>query len=248
MSPTISDADAIRQAIAETLPLSSPYRILHYTPTKAAHDPILHACFSLIEDTSSAAYAASSKGWRPKAKQLEMREKGMQYLLVLPNPAPVVPEAPQPPPSPIPAAEPPEIAKQLLGFLSFMLTIDDGIPMIYIYEIHLSGTIRGQGLGKSLMGCVDLIGKYRGMQKAMLTVFVSNMAAIGFYEGLRYEKWDEEYCPPRKRLRSTRKSADPADETRKPSYIIMAKDLLDVKDIPIAQSDSPESDGWETDD
>jgi len=255
MSATISDADAIRQAIAGTLPSTSPYHILHYTPTKVLHDPILHACFSLIEETSSAAYAASSKGWRPKAKQLEMRENGMQYLLVIKTPTPAVPQEPQPPPSPIPAAEPPEITKQLLGFLSFMLTIDDGIPVIYIYEIHLSGSVRGQGMGKTLMGCVDAIGRHKGMRKAMLTVFVSNVAAIGFYEGIGYEQWDEEYIPPAKRLRSTRKSADSAEEMRKPSYIIMAKDLLDVKStmshgqaILKSQSDSPDSDGSETDD
>jgi len=250
MSTITSDADAVRRAIKETLPNPSSHQILPYTPTKATHDPILLACFSLIEETSSAAYAASSKGWRPKAKQREMREEGMHYLLLLPKTTPAQTE----PQSQSLAVEPVELAKQLLGFISFMLTIDDGVPVIYIYEIHLCDSVRGQGMGKTLMDCVDAIGKDRGMRKAMLTVFVSNVAAIGFYEGLGYEKWDEEYIPPRKRLRSTRKSADSAEETRKPSYIIMAKDL-DVnfnmspsQDKRKTQSDTPDSDGWETDD
>jgi len=251
MSTNTADADAIRTAIGESFPQSSPYRILHHTIIKA-DDPTLHACFCLIEETSSAAYKASSKGWRPKAKQLEMREKGMHYLLLLPN---YQPTATQPHAQSIPALEPVEVAKQLLGFLSFMLTIDDGVPVIYIYEIHLCTAVRGQGLGKTLLGCVDAIGRRTGMQMAMLTVFVSNKAAIGFYEGLGYEKWDEEYIPTTRRLRSTRKLADPAAEMRKPSYIIMAKDLLEVEstvshceDIRKISSDRPDSDGWETDD
>jgi ribosomal protein S18 acetylase RimI-like enzyme len=246
MSATIADAVAIREAITETLLHPSSHHILHYTPTHAADDPILHACFSLIEETSSSAYAASSKGWRPKAKRLEMREKGMQYLLILPNPT--LGPAPQSPP----AVEPQELAKNLFGFLSFMLTIDDGVPVTYIYEIHLCSAVRGQGLGKTLMECVDAIGRRTGMQKAMLTVFVSNVAAIGFYDGLGYEKWDEEYIPPRKRLRSARKVGEEGEDIREPSYIIMAKDLLDVQsngqDKLKAQSVTPDSDGWETDD
>jgi len=251
MSTTTADADAIRAALEEFLPQSSPYRILHHTINKA-DDPILHTCFSLIEETSSAAYKASSKGWHPKAKQREMHEEGMHYLLLLPKPASATTKLPVSPP---PALEPQEMAKQLLGFLSFMLTIDDDVPVIYIYEIHLCATVRGQGLGRTLMECVDAIGRGTGMQKAMLTVFVSNEAAVGFYEGLGYEKWDEEYIAPVRRLRSTRKPADPAEETRNPSYIIMAKDLLDVKstvshgqDTRMTLSDTPESDGWETDD
>lgn len=109
-----------------------------------------------------------------------------------------------------------------------MQTTDDSIPVIYVYEVHLQPGVQGQGLGKALMACVDAIGRHESMKKAMLTVFVSNVKAIQFYERLGYWKWDEEYIPrAKKRLRSR-----VVEPERKPTYIIMAKELGDT--------------GWET--
>lgn len=147
-----------------------------------------------------------------------MREPAMQYLLV----------------SQTNAEKEPLTPPDLLGFLSYQLVDEDGVgPVIYIYEIHVGA--QNRGIGTALMNCVEVIGKHEGSVKAMLTVFVSNKDGIRFYERCGYDKWDEEYIAPRKRLRSGVKDA------RKPTYIIMAKDLVEQNE-KIAEDD----DGWET--
>jgi len=195
----------------------SNQQILMYHSASTLPTSLLTACFDLISLTSSAAYAASSRGWHPSAKLKEMREKAMQYLLVF-------------------QADVQEFiaAKDLIGFLSYQLIDEDGVgPVIYIYEIHVGA--QNRGIGTALMRCVDVIGKHERTVKAMLTVFVSNKDAIRFYERCGYEKWDEEYIPPRKRLRSGVKAAC------KPSYIIMAKELVQHNQV------EGEDEEWETD-
>lgn len=205
----------------DTLPKELPFTLRHYTSGSLPAD-LFEACFNLIELTSGDAYRASLKGWSSKAKKAEMKDKEMHYVVLLSkqNPSTDSTESDH-----IPAESKEQSAIE--GFVSYMLTTDDGVPVIYIYEIHLAASARGRGIGKALMDCIDKIGKHEGMEKAMLTVFVSNVDAIRFYTKLGYEKWDEEYIPPRKRLRSHE------TEERKPSYIIMAKTLT-------------ENDGWET--
>lgn len=215
----MADTDPVTALHLQSL-FSNPHALtlFHYT-SRTLPAPLLTACFNLISHTSSAAYAASSRGWHPAAKLKEMREAAMQYLLVSKMASAMT-------------------AEDLEGFLSYQLVDEDGVgPVIYIYEIHVASP--GKGVGTSLMQCVDAIGRREGKRKAMLTVFVSNQAAIRFYERCGYEKWDEEYIPPRKRLRSGDK------EERKPTYIIMAKNLIEADH---AQKEDEEEAGWETDD
>jgi len=151
------------------------------------------ACFQLLKHTSFAAYKSSSRGWRPEAKKAEMRDEDMRYLLVrrFSNDGAVG------------------------AFLSFMLTIEDDFPVIYVYEIHLASGMRRCGLGKRLMHIVEDIGCRARVAKAMLTVFTSNSRAEGFYRNLGYT--DDEFSPrPRKLRRGV---------TKRPDYIIMSKSL-----------------------
>jgi len=204
-------------AFLELQPLFPAQQTLTYYSSSTLPTTLLTACFNLISLTSSAAYAASSRGWHPSAKLKEMREPAMQYLLV--SQADI---------------DQTLIPKDLLGFLSYQLVTEEGVgPVIYIYEIHVGA--QNKGIGTALMRCVDRIGKYEGSVKAMLTVFVRNKDAIRFYERCGFEKWDEEYITPRKRLRSGIK------EERKPTYMIMAKDLIEQN------TKTGEDDGWETD-
>jgi ribosomal protein S18 acetylase RimI-like enzyme len=198
-----------------SLPSSCPYDLIHFTSSSLSED-LLESCFNLIEQTSSSAYKASSKGWCPADKKTEMRDIDMHYLLLLQKSATEV-------------ATQPASAQDLQGFLSYMLTVDDSVPVIYVYEVHLKPTAQGHGFGKALMTCVEAIGRHESRKKAMLTVFVTNVKAIKFYECLGYEKWDEEYIPRMKKKLRTRV----VEPDRKPTYIIMAKNLSDG--------------GWETD-
>lgn len=98
------------------------------------------------------------------------------------------------------AADGPGSRSVILGFLSFMVTYEDGKEVVYCYEIHLSENARGKGLGKLLMGKMEDIGRRVGLEKAMLTVFKSNEMAREFYQRNGYVL--DEYSPKPRRLRN----------------------------------------------
>ncbi|EUC43422.1 hypothetical protein COCMIDRAFT_100858 [Bipolaris oryzae ATCC 44560] len=146
----------------------------------------LQACLELIEQTSGDDYRASRIGWNTRKKREEMMDKDMIYLLVRrANPDTVPPTTATSPNTPI------------LGFTSFMFTWDDpphqDRAVVYIYEIHLSPTLRKQGLGSRLMSFVEAVARACSIEKTMLTVFVANAGAKKMYEKLGYER-DE--CSP----------------------------------------------------
>lgn len=155
------------------------------------------ACLDLVEESSREAYAASSMGWSRVKKRQEMQLPDMKYLIVRGSPV----EEPS--------------KRAVSGFLSFMVTYEDGKEVVYCYEIHLSPTARGQGDGRLLMGRMEEIGRSVGLEKSMLTVFKSNERAIRFYERLGYGV--DEYSPqPRKLRNGTVKESD---------YLILSKGL-----------------------
>ena len=101
------------------------------------------------------------------------------------------------------------------AFLSFMLTYEDGHEVIYCYEVHLPPSLRGCGLGGHLMRMMEGIGMKVGVEKAMLTVFVANEAAIRFYSGLEYQ--EDEYSPKPRTLRN--------GVIKRADYVILSKSL-----------------------
>lgn len=117
-----------------------------------------------------------------------MKLPDMKYLIV------------RSPPSGTDAADEPDSPDTVLGFVSFMVTYEDGKEVIYCYEIHLSENARGKGLGKLLMGKMEEIGRRVGLEKAMLTVFKSNEMAREFYRRNGYVV--DEYSPKPRRLRN----------------------------------------------
>ena len=100
------------------------------------------------------------------------------------------------------------------AFLSFMLTYEDGYELIYCYEIHLSESSRGCGLGKHLMSVMERVGRKVGVSKSMLTVFLENESAVHFYERLGYEV--DEFSPEPRRVRG---------RVIRPDYVILSKSL-----------------------
>ena len=157
---------------------------------------VLGQCLRLIETTSRKDYETSSIGWHPKRKKREMREDDMRYLILFGtgtgDVAPVI------------------------GFLSFMLTHDStpSVPVLYIYEIHLKIEAQGSGLGTHLMDLAESIAEEVGVDKVMLTCFVSNERARGFY---RRRGYSTDACSPGDR--TTR------GKTIKADYVIMSKPM-----------------------
>lgn len=106
-------------------------------------------------------------------------------------------------------------SEDLIGFLSFMLTREDGYEVVYCYEIHLQSDFQGSGAGKTLMGIMEMVGKRAEVAKAMLTVFVENKGALKFYEKLGYVK--DEFSPAPRNLRN--------GVMKYPTYLILSKSL-----------------------
>ncbi|KAL8655457.1 MAG: hypothetical protein Q9210_000854 [Variospora velana] len=153
-------------------------------------------CFNLIASSSANAYAASSIGWFPTKKRKEMKLPDLHYLLVV-NPASR------------------RGVSSVEGFLSFMLTYEDGHEVVYCYELHLAPALQRQGVGKHLMFLMEHAGSSAGVEKSMLTVFVENEAALRFYEKLGYTK--DDYSPGPRTLRN--------GTVKTPTYTILSKSL-----------------------
>lgn len=160
----------------------------------------LEACLDLIELTSSEAYTASSEGWSRPKKRKEMKLPDMKYLIVRGETRPDPSTEPDQADEPKGTRDRDSGTANVLGFLSFMVTYEDGKEVIYCYEIHLAPTARGHGLGRMLMGRMEEIGRLVGVEKAMLTVFKSNENARRFYQKGGYVV--DEYSPQPRRLRN----------------------------------------------
>ncbi|KAK4507632.1 hypothetical protein PRZ48_001367 [Zasmidium cellare] len=158
-------------------------------------------CLNLIETTSRKDYEGSSWGWHPKRKRREMKEKEMRYV-VAQNEAY--------------ADEDGGMPDQFEGFLSFMFTHDStpSVPVLYIYEIHLTEQARGKGLGLHLLNLAESLARKVGVKKVMLTCFLSNTNALNFYKRHGFRK---DACSPGDRR--TRNKVVKVD------YMIMSKDV-----------------------
>jgi ribosomal protein S18 acetylase RimI-like enzyme len=160
-------------------PVSNAHYYISFESSRSMSNYDLQACFELVAATSQKDYEGSSKGWNPRSKLSEMGLPDLRYLLVRPSPV-----------------GKPE------GFISFMVTYEDGHEVSYVYEIHLASTLRGTGLGKRLMVLVEDITWNCRLEKVMLTVFVSNKAGMSFYENMGYV--EDEYSPQPRTLRNGR--------------------------------------------
>lgn len=165
------------------------------------------ACFALIEFTSSGAYKGSSVGWAEGKKRKEMKLPDMRYLIVRNMDTKWT--------------EDDSGKRNVLGFLSFMVTYEDGKEVAYCYEIHLQPTAQGLGLGRKLMLTMEDIGRRIGLEKAMLTVFKSNTRALDFYQR-RLGFGVDEYSPPPRKLRN--------GTVKEPDYLILSKRLDEHRD------------------
>ncbi|KAK4952909.1 N alpha-acetyl-transferase [Elasticomyces elasticus] len=210
------------------------FTITLYNPTRDLepldYDAMLEACFSLISLTSSPAYRASAQGWRPQKKKDEMREQDMRYLIVN------SPNTPRPEEtgdsfyetigcdSLTPTQRRKLIdrhwTKRVVGFLSFMLTHEGGLPVLYIYEIHLRPELHGLGIGTHLLMLAHSIAENVGLEKTMLTVFRSNTRGRALYEKCGFA---EDECSPKKiYLRG--------GKVKKADYVIMSKTVVFADD------------------
>ena len=157
----------------------------------------LDECSRLVTETSAQDYQQSETGWSINKKRKEMKLPELKYVLLFEHVF----------------ASDNSVTSRLIGFVSFMITYEDGREVIYIYEIHFVPDWQGKGLGQKLMTVVEDIGDSTGVEKAMLTVFKSNARAVAWYEKLGYV--EDEFSPSARELRN--------GTVKDPTYIILSK-------------------------
>ncbi|XP_010537510.1 PREDICTED: N-alpha-acetyltransferase 40 isoform X2 [Tarenaya hassleriana] len=81
-----------------------------------------------------------------------------------------------------------EVCDQMAGFVHYRFTLEEEMPVLYVYEIQLESRVQGKGLGEFLMQLVELIACKNRMGAVVLTVQKSNSLAMTFYMSkLRYK-------------------------------------------------------------
>lgn len=169
---------------------------LHVETASSISSMDMNACFNLIASTSSKDYKVSSIGWSPSKKKREMQLPDLRYILLKRK-----------------DFDEDNERESLVGFLSFMLTYEDGYEVVYCYEVHLALELQGKGIGKRLMQMMEEVGKRARVEKAMLTSFKANKNAVLFYERLGY--LEDEFSPRPRKLRN--------GIVKEPDYIILSK-------------------------
>ncbi|TEY54686.1 hypothetical protein BOTCAL_0239g00080 [Botryotinia calthae] len=182
----------------------------------------LTACLKLVEVTSGKHYRESKQGWSGRRKRSEMELWDLRYLVVREVGLGIGEgegewEDDEGTEGEKNRGKSEEVEEEIIveergeegdgekegeikGFMSFMPTFEDGIKVVYLYEIHLMDELRGTGLGTHLMSLLTSIARaIPGVEKTMLTCFTANEAALKFYKKLKYEK--DEYSPEPKRLK-----------------------------------------------
>ncbi|KIW82791.1 hypothetical protein Z517_02034 [Fonsecaea pedrosoi CBS 271.37] len=149
----------------------------------------LDACLKLVEETSAQDYQNSEVNWSLSKKRREMRLPDLKYIVLIHG------------------------TSGLAGFISFMITYEDGYEVLYIYEIHFTPEWQCKGLGKKLMKIAEIVGQNVGITKIMLTVFRANRRAVAWYTQLGYE--EDDFSPSPRRLRN--------GTVKEPSHIILSK-------------------------
>uniref|UniRef100_A0A7N0T2V7 N-alpha-acetyltransferase 40 n=1 Tax=Kalanchoe fedtschenkoi TaxID=63787 RepID=A0A7N0T2V7_KALFE len=80
-----------------------------------------------------------------------------------------------------------ESKSAIVGFVHYRFTVEEDVPVLYVYELQLEPRVQGKGLGKFLMQLIELIAHKKHMSAVVLTVQTENLTAMRFYlSKLRY--------------------------------------------------------------
>ncbi|EFX69334.1 N-alpha-acetyltransferase 40-like [Daphnia pulex] len=118
--------------------------------------------FDLLKRNMKQMYEDSAWGWNEKEKLLEMTEDSAWYLVAFTKEG-----------NPI-------------AFSHFRFDMDYGFPVLYCYELQLEMECRKKGLGRFMLQILELMAFTANLKKVVLTVFVHNFNAVGFFKNLGY--------------------------------------------------------------
>ena len=138
---------------------------ISFEPTLSKPD--LAACFDILEDNMKEQYEVNPWGWDPKMKRAELANDEARFVLVR------------------------DAENCIQAFAHFRFELDDDDAperaVLYVRELQVAEARRGSGIGRRVMGLLQLVGAKLELDCVMLTVFESNKGALAFYEAkLKY--------------------------------------------------------------
>ncbi|KAF7273542.1 N-alpha-acetyltransferase 40 isoform X2 [Rhynchophorus ferrugineus] len=108
-------------------------------------------------------YEQCSWGWNEAKKTEELYDEAAKYLIAKSS-----------------------IDGSYLGFTHFRFDLEEGIEVLYCYELQLENHIQRKGLGKFLMQVLELMAFKNNMRKVVLTVLKNNPHSK-FFKAIGYE-------------------------------------------------------------
>jgi len=169
-----------------------PHVIRFYDSPHASSATFLPAALALFEENMEALYETSSFGYDRQEKLEELGDqKHARFIVVEQEQEEQTEQTEQ--------EKEKEQNRQdqtdLIAFSHFRFCPDDDDkptnkqqPVVYCYELQVGSKHQGKKLGKMLMHMLEEIAKGAGCGKVMLTVFKSNVNALGFYRRLGYKE------------------------------------------------------------
>jgi ribosomal protein S18 acetylase RimI-like enzyme len=138
---------------------------ISFEPTLSKPD--LAACFDILEDNMKEQYEVNPWGWDPKMKRAELANDEARFVLVR------------------------DAENCIQAFAHFRFEVDDDDAperaVLYVRELQVAEARRGSGIGRRVMGLLQLVGAKLELDCVLLTVFESNKGALAFYEAkLKY--------------------------------------------------------------
>lgn len=119
--------------------------------------------FSLTKKNMQHKYEQCSWGWSDSKKEEELRDEAAWFLVAKS-----------------------ETTGTLLGFSHFRFDLDEGVEVLYCYELQLEPNVQRKSLGKFMMQVLELIAFKNNMRKVMLTVLKNNKFSK-FFKAINYE-------------------------------------------------------------
>lgn len=156
-------------------------RLLRVASLKASELSIAkcEALFSLLERNMKELYVKSGWGWSEVEKRKDLFGP-LSHLLVLYA-------------SGAEGAENAEYcdSSTIVGYVCFRFEWDDDdepeFPVVYCYEMQVSGDFQRLGAGSFLMGLLYKLTKWHRIRKILLTVFKINEMALKFYKKINFK-------------------------------------------------------------
>lgn len=122
---------------------------------------------ALVRTNMQQAYSRASWGWNERRKELELAHDDARHVVLR------------------------EPGGNVVGFVHIRFLVEDGEPVLYLYEIQVAPDRARKGVGKRLMTLVEMVARATKMARIKLTVLRSNESAIAFYAKLGFDEDDD---------------------------------------------------------